>query len=189
MVYHLAMKAIGTTLIVVDMQYDFLEGGALAVAGATIEMAQKIERLSTLFDQVILTADDHPEDHISFETFAAHCVQNTEGAKLAITSRATVLYKGRNRETEEFSAFAQGRRINFIEGNDVYVCGVAGDYCVRQTIEDILQYAPEKRVFAIIDMIRSIDGLSYIDRDPFSGKVRFVTSEQVQKRIAFRQEE
>ena len=189
MVYHLFMKTIGTTLIIVDMQFDFLEGGALAVEGATLEMAQKIDRLSTLFDQIILTAEDHPADHISFETSVPHCIQNTKGAKLAITCRGTVLYKGRSREWEEFSAFAQGRRINLIEGNDVYVCGIAGDYCVKDTIDDILNYAPEKRVYAIIDMIRSTDGSSYIDHDPFSGKVRFVTSEQVQKRIAFRQEE
>jgi len=170
-------------LIIVDMQFDFLAGGALAVPGADLEMARKIDRIANLFDQVILTADDHPVDHISFNTFAVHCVHDTPGAKLAVNCKGSVLYKARQYDSEEYSAFFDGRRINMIEGSDVYVAGVAGDFCVKATIEDLLRYAQDKRVFAIIDLIKSVNGSTYVDHDPFEGKVRFVTSDQVSKRI------
>jgi nicotinamidase/pyrazinamidase len=183
------MKTIANTLIVVDMQYDFLSGGALSVPGADMELAKRIDRLAKLFDHVLVTADDHPVDHVSFSTFPPHCIHDTHGAALAVSCASSILYKGKNRDSEEFSAFAQGRRLNMIEGKDVYVCGVAGEYCVKATIEDVVRFAPEKRVFAIVDLIKSVDGSSYIEHDPFEGKVRFVTSDQVARRLAVSQEE
>lgn len=182
------MKTIATTLIVIDMQYDFLSGGSMAVPGADLQLAKKIEELAPLFDQVLLTADDHPHDHVSFSVFGSHCVHGSDGAKLAVNIDAPVLYKGREKESEEFSPFEEGRRLNMVEGKDVYLCGLAGDYCVKAAIEDLLRYAPDKRVFAILDLIKAVDGSSYAEVDPFGGKVRFVTSDQVIRRLTGAQE-
>ena len=52
-------------LIVVDVQYDFLPGGSLAVAGSD-EIVPLINTLAKKFTNVVLTQDWHPSDHISF---------------------------------------------------------------------------------------------------------------------------
>lgn len=52
-------------LIIVDLQYDFCEGGALAVGNAS-EIIPRINQLRYLFKHVILTMDYHPNTHVSF---------------------------------------------------------------------------------------------------------------------------
>ena len=52
-------------LIVVDVQNDFLPGGALAVAGGD-EVIEPINALMERFETIVLTADWHPENHMSF---------------------------------------------------------------------------------------------------------------------------
>src|SRR6516164_8350588 len=88
-------------LILVDLQYDFMPGGALAVARGdeTIAVAN---RLLPHFSTVVATQDWHPRDHGSFAAnhqgkqpgemidlhgqlqvlWPAHCVQGTRGAEL-----------------------------------------------------------------------------------------------------------
>ena len=92
-------------LIVVDMQYDFLPGGALAVQGGD-EIAPAINALGARFDKVVFTQDWHTKGHVSFasshagkkpfETIALpygeqvlwpdHCVQGTRGAAITVRS-------------------------------------------------------------------------------------------------------
>lgn len=55
-----------TALVIVDVQNDFLEGGALAVPGADADFVDKIATYAQTFDRVILTQDWHPADHQSF---------------------------------------------------------------------------------------------------------------------------
>ena len=52
-------------LVVVDVQYDFCPGGALAVPGAD-EVAPLVNELATRFDTVVITQDWHPRGHLSF---------------------------------------------------------------------------------------------------------------------------
>ncbi len=167
------------TLIIVDHKHDFLEGGALAVRGADKEFVKAVERIRPLFDQVILTADWHPADHVSFSVFPPHRVAGTHGAQLAVASGDLTLLKGQAKDSEEFSAFGSGKHVQSIEGDDVYVIGLAGDYCVKQTLFDLLEFAPQKRLFAIKDLIRSVDGTAYGPVDHFFGKVPFVTSSEL----------
>ncbi len=167
------------TLIIVDLQYDFMEGGSLAVAGADSDYVKRLEKIRPLFDQVILTADHHPPKHVSFGTFPVHCVAGTYGAELAVAEGDDLLLKGKEIDKEEFSAFGDGKNIDKVKGDEVYVLGLAGDYCVRQTLLDLLQYTPDKKLFAITDLIYSVDGTRYSELDYFGGKVTFVTSEQL----------
>ncbi len=92
-------------LIIVDMQYDFMEGGSLAVTGGTklVPVVNQL-RKSTDFDMVVLTSDWHPQNHVSFHVnnpgselfqtiqveqlggadqvmWPVHCVQGSDGAK------------------------------------------------------------------------------------------------------------
>jgi nicotinamidase/pyrazinamidase len=131
----------GDALIVVDMQYDFMPGGALAVAeGDTI--VPLVNRLAAKFATVVLTQDWHPPGHASFASSHAgakpfetiplpygdqvlwpdHCVQKSRGAKLHheldIGHALLVLRKGANRAVDSYSAF--------VEADGVSKTGLAG---------------------------------------------------------------
>lgn len=164
------------TLIIVDLQYDFLEGGKLAVPGADSGFVQDIESIRYMFDQVILTADHHPEHHVSFSIFPPHCIAGTHGSELAVAPGDLLLLKGQDISEDEFSAFREGRNIAKIRGEDVYVAGLAGDYCVKETLFDLIRYASGRRVFALTDLIRNVDGSLFSSVDHFDGKVVYIDS-------------
>lgn len=120
-------------LLVVDMQNDFMPGGALAVAGGDA-IVPLVNRLGAIFVNVALTQDWHPPGHISFAssypgakpfaTIAApygeqtlwpdHCVQASRGAELhrdlAIAHAILILRKGCNRDIDSYSAFVEADR-------------------------------------------------------------------------------
>ncbi len=119
-----------TALILVDLQRDFLPGGALAVADgdAVVPLAN---RLSRHFSNVILTQDWHPAGHISFASSHAghmpfnvislpygpqvlwpdHCVQGTEGADFApgldVPHAQLVIRKGHHAHIDSYSTFCE----------------------------------------------------------------------------------
>jgi nicotinamidase/pyrazinamidase len=117
-------------LIVVDMQYDFMPGGALAVAEGDA-IVPLVNRIAALFANVVLTQDWHPPGHASFASAHAgakpfevtqlaygqqvlwpdHCVQGTPGARLhdelAVDDAILVLRKGANAEVDSYSAFIE----------------------------------------------------------------------------------
>ena len=120
-------------LLVVDMQNDFMPGGALAV-GDGDAIVPLVNRLGRSFANVALTQDWHPAGHVSFasshpgkrpfETIAVsygaqtlwpdHCVQGSLGAALhrdiAIPHAILILRKGYNRAVDSYSAFAEADR-------------------------------------------------------------------------------
>lgn len=115
-------------LVLVDLQYDFMPGGALAVAhgDAVVAVAQQ---LMPKFDVVIATQDWHPRDHASFAVnqpghqigevieldglpqvlWPAHCVQGSRGAELheAIDKKrvTAVFRKGLDPAIDSYSGF------------------------------------------------------------------------------------
>ena len=119
-----------TALIVVDVQNGFTPGGNLAVAHAD-EIIPCINQLACYFDNVILTQDWHPADHISFaenhagkqafETielpygnqvlWPAHCIQATHDAEfhpaLNIAKAQLVIRKGYHQQIDSYSAFME----------------------------------------------------------------------------------
>ena len=120
-------------LIVVDVQYDFLPGGALAVPDGDAVIAP-INRLAKAFRHVVLTQDWHPEGHASFASshparqpfettelpygvqvlWPDHCIQGTPGAEISrdleITHAQLVIRKGHNREIDSYSGFMEADR-------------------------------------------------------------------------------
>jgi nicotinamidase/pyrazinamidase len=120
-------------LIVIDVQNDFMPGGALAVAKGD-EVVPLINRMGSRFQHVILTQDWHPRGHVSFASSHAgkkpfetielaygkqvlwpdHCVQGTEGAALhrdlAIPQAELVIRKGHHRDIDSYSAFLEADR-------------------------------------------------------------------------------
>jgi nicotinamidase/pyrazinamidase len=116
-------------LLVVDVQNDFLPGGALAVPQGD-EVLPVINRLMPAFAYVVVTQDWHPEGHVSFATthdakpFAAitlphgeqtlwpdHCVQGSPGATLHealdVHGALLILRKGANSDLDSYSAFTE----------------------------------------------------------------------------------
>jgi len=160
------------TLILVDIQNDFLPGGALAVPDGD-KVIPVANQLQLLFPLVVATQDWHPSDHGSFaashpgkNVFAqidlnglpqtlwpVHCVQNTKGAELAAALNrdriAKVFPKGTDASIDSYSGlFDNGHRKSTGLGEwlktqgvtEVYVCGLATDYCVKFTALDAVQF-------------------------------------------------
>ena len=120
-------------LIVVDVQYDFLPGGSLAVAGGD-EIVPLINTLARHFTNVVFTQDWHPADHISFASqhkgkapfetielpygtqvlWPDHCVWNSRGAELSadldIPHGQLILRKGYVRQIDSYSGFQEADR-------------------------------------------------------------------------------
>ena len=120
-------------LVVVDMQYDFLPGGSLAVAGGD-DIVPLINTLARHFTNVVFTQDWHPADHISFASqhqgkapfetielpygtqvlWPNHCVWNTHGAALSadldIPHGQLIIRKGYVRQIDSYSGFQEADR-------------------------------------------------------------------------------
>ena len=120
-------------LIVVDIQYDFLPGGALAVPAGDAVIAP-INRLAKAFRHVVLTQDWHPRGHASFASshpgkqpfevtdlpygpqvlWPDHCVQGASGAEISrdldIPHSQLVIRKGYNAEIDSYSGFKEADR-------------------------------------------------------------------------------
>ena len=133
-------------LVIVDVQHDFLPGGALAVAQGERIFAP-IDALAPRFANVYVTRDWHPADHSSFAQhggpWPVHCVAGSHGAafdeRLQAARNATVIDKGVDRETDGYSGFAATTLQRDLQARGVrrvFVCGLATDYCVKATALD-----------------------------------------------------
>jgi nicotinamidase/pyrazinamidase len=120
-------------LLIVDMQYDFLPGGSLAVNEGD-ETTPLINRLQKSFDFVVATQDWHPANHKSFAAnhpgkepgecidlngvqqvlWPVHCVQGSSGAdfhsQLSKSTWKAIFQKGQNQFVDSYSAFFDNNR-------------------------------------------------------------------------------
>lgn len=127
------MRRASDTLIVVDVQNDFLPGGALAVPRGD-EILPLVNRIAAQFAVVVLTQDWHPAGHASFASshpgkrpfqtirlpygeqvlWPDHCVQGSAGAAFAagldIPHAQVVIRKGHHRKVDSYSAFLEADR-------------------------------------------------------------------------------
>jgi len=133
-------------LVIVDVQHDFLPGGALGVAEGE-RIFDPINALAPRFARVYATRDWHPEDHSSYAQqggpWPVHCVAGTHGAafddRLDLAHVDEVIDKGTARETDGYSGFAAtvlDRDLREHGVRRVFVCGLATDYCVKATALD-----------------------------------------------------
>lgn len=156
-------------LIIVDLQNDFCPGGSLAVPdGDRIVpvVNELIERFSGAGLPIFATRDWHPEGHISFKAqgglWPPHCVQNTTGVEfhpeLRLPDSATIISKADTRERDAYSGF-DGTNLEALlkeaEVDQVVVCGLATDYCVKATVLDGLKAG--FKVIVVEDAIRGVD--------------------------------
>jgi len=176
-----------SALIIVDLQNDFLPGGALPVPDGD-EVITLANKLQERFELILATQDWHPPDHGSFAAnhpgkkpgdriildgieqilWPVHCVQNTYGAEFAPsfdTSRiAHVFHKGTERNIDSYSTFFDNahRRhtglADYLEKQcikEIYLMGLALDYCVKYSAIDARQLGLNTRV--ILDGCRGIE--------------------------------
>jgi nicotinamidase/pyrazinamidase len=175
------------SLILVDIQNDFVPGGRLAVpeGDAIIPLANSLQKA---FGLVVATQDWHPQSHKSFASnhhgkkpfdlidlhglqqvlWPDHCVQGSNGAAfhpaLDLKRVEAIFRKGMDSEIDSYSGFYDNgmRKSTGLAGyfrerrvQKVFVCGLAGDYCVAYTAKDALRENFE--TYIIADATRPID--------------------------------
>jgi nicotinamidase/pyrazinamidase len=155
-------------LIVVDLQNDFCPGGALAVAQGDEVVAplnKLIEEFLERGEPVFKSRDWHPEITRHFAayggTWPVHCVQNTKGAEfhpdLIDDMHIRVISKGLGDE-DSYSAFDGtdlALQLQRLGVEEVWVGGLATDYCVKNTVLDALNEG--FRVRALKDAMRAVE--------------------------------
>ena len=186
----MAKKLKDSALVVVDMLYDFIDG-SMACQGAdgAIEgTLQAIDQLTagTEADEtgvvstypILFIRDHHPADHCSFAAqggpWPPHCVQGTHGADvheslLPYVKEDLTFFKGEDPEKEQYSGFegvnAAGQSLaevlKLLDIKNVLVCGIATEYCVRNTAEDLLKDGFQ--VYVLKDALAWVDAAGHVE--------------------------
>ena len=156
-------------LIVVDVQNDFCPGGSLAVAHGD-DVVAPLNKLMKEFlerdEPVFKTRDWHPVKTKHFAayggTWPVHCVQGTSGAEfhpdLLDGPRITVISKGFDERADGYSGFDGTQLAQLLrdEGvQEIWIGGLATDYCVKQTVLDARREGFQ--VKALADAMRAVN--------------------------------
>jgi len=176
-------------LFIVDVQNDFCPGGALPVPEGD-QVVPVINRLMDHFPLVLASKDWHPSETVHFQKWPPHCVQGTPGAEFHPALRADridqVFLKGTGNRDDGYSAFeatnenlAEYLRRHGVE--ELYVTGLATDYCVRATVLDALREG--FRTYVVTDAVRAVnvspgDGERALEEMRRAGAI-LVTSEEL----------
>ena len=175
-----------SALVIVDMQYDFIDG-SLACQNADNAVKETLKYIDSqtkgqggedheILDTfpILFTRDHHPADHSSFVgfggTWPSHCVAGTRGgeiheALLPYVNEELTFDKGCDRTVEQYSGFegmnsagqSLGEILELLDTTDVYVCGIATEFCVRNTCEDLLKAGFKVHLLK--------DCIAYVDHD------------------------
>ena len=161
-------------LLVIDCQYDFIEGSLACIHAK--EAVKDIVDFINLHDlNVYYSLDWHNQSNKSFKInggiWPVHCVKDEKGSKLDdmlyekvqdvknIPNEKNMFYKGINDDIEEYSAFnaknIDGIILNKALSDEVIVCGIASEFCVRETVLDLLK--SERKVKLLLN------GLGYVE--------------------------
>ena len=157
-------------LMLVDPQNEFCPGGSLAVKNGD-EVMEPLNRMMAYAkkNNWILTAsrDWHPKNTSHFKKWLPHCVKDTKGAKfhpaLKVTKDVMVFSKGTLKDQDAYSAFdghsksgeALADYLKSYGVNEVYVGGLATDYCVKATVLDAIKKG--FKVHLLLDACRAVD--------------------------------
>ena len=178
-----------SALVVVDMLYDFIDG-SLACQNAENAVRNTLRFIDSqtkgqggeeheILDTfpILFIRDHHPADHSSFKEqggiWPSHCVAGTHcgeihEALLPYVCEELTFDKGCCRETEQYSGFegvnaaeqSLGEILELLDTTDVYVCGIATEYCVRNTCEDLLKAG--HKVHLLKDCLAYVDHAGHL---------------------------
>lgn len=175
-----------SALVVVDMLYDFIDGSlaCLNSKNAVNEAAAFIDKMTAgqngdendILDTfpILFVCDHHPAEHCSFSenggTWPAHCVAGTHGGAVhdklqPYMNEVLTFYKGCDRDCEQYSGFegmnkagqSMGEVLDLLDIRDVYVCGIATEFCVKATCLDLLKAGFNVHLLS--------GALAYVDQD------------------------
>jgi nicotinamidase/pyrazinamidase len=162
-------------LLIVDVQHDFCPGGALPAAeGDQVVpvLNATIEKFRSAGYPVFASRDWHPEHSAHFQErggpWLPHCIQGSDGAQfhkdLKLPANVIVITKGDDPDEDEgYSAF-EGKaedgttleeQLNALEVGELFVGGLATDYCVRASALDAVSNG--FRTHLLVDAIRGVD--------------------------------
>lgn len=171
------------TLVVVDFQYDFCLLGAPLYVPRSDKALWNISHLieNKKIGEVIFTADWHPANHCSFKRNGGewndHCVQFSKGAAIhdlllygciGAGIPYKVITKGTLVNSEEYgikvapasrwlkhhTVYSRSVNVDVSPDEQVVVCGLAGDYCVLETLKNLEPIKP----MVYLDGVASLDG-------------------------------
>jgi len=161
-------------LLIVDVQNDFCPGGALAVPEGD-KIIPPLNKYIKIFSKaklpIFASRDWHPVRTKHFRDFGgvwpAHCIQNTRGAsfhpKLKLSKNTIILSKGMGSEKDSYSAFqvedSRGMKLlnllNLFGIKELYVGGLATDYCVKSSVIDAAKFGFKVRL--LMDAIKGVN--------------------------------
>ncbi|MDF0664941.1 MAG: isochorismatase family protein [Nitrospira sp.] len=163
-------------LLIIDIQNDFLPGGALGVSGGD-HILPILQNYLQQFQRhglpIVLTRDWHPPNHCSFKPqggpWPVHCVAGSPGAlppSSFVTPPSThVIYKAFNQDQDAYSGFEGTTLDQHLRGLTVqrlFIGGLATDYCVLNSVKDarMLGY----------DVCLLVDGIKAVNLQPEYGR-------------------
>jgi nicotinamidase/pyrazinamidase len=158
-----------TAMIVVDVQRDFCEGGALPAFNTPsllTPLQECIDAARRSGVTLIFTQDWHPANHSTFQTnggkWPIHCVADTPGAELmpplCAVAGDIVIHKGTAIDGEGYSGFDSTQleaRLRELKIGRVSIAGIATEYCVRATALDANRSGLE--TILLTDLIRPVE--------------------------------
>lgn len=165
-------------LLLIDCQYDFIDGGSLAAPGSLPVMDALAVYISScskdVYSHVIMTADFHPYGHCSFKKWPVHCLQFTHGgaiyqpvyeASLKLDPQAVILTKGNLKNKDEYSILQNAKNgkklLHLLDKwgiEEIDVCGICGDICVLDTVKDLLKTKWRHHMKVLPQFSPSLDG-------------------------------
>lgn len=172
-------------ILIVDPQIDFI-AGTLPVPGAADALDRLAEHLQTQDDEYVVklvTMDWHPYFHCSFQQqgglWPRHCVQNTFGASIyqpliaplfETEGKPYFFKKGNVHNREEYSILQnqlEGHLVlqtfNLAAADEIEVCGLAGDVCVMNTVNDLIKAGWKEKLVIRPDFCASINPQTFDD--------------------------
>ena len=162
------------SLVIVDCQYDFIDG-SLACSGSHEAVAYLINFINRHEMEVLYTSDWHSPANRSFKVnggiWPIHCVAGEKGSALDrhffadiidVKNRPNeenIFHKGMDDIVEEYSAFhginKKGIPLGTMVTDHVYVGGIASEYCVKETVFELLKAGHKVMLL--------VKGLGYVD--------------------------
>ncbi len=161
-------------LLIVDVQNDFCPGGTLGVPEGD-KIVPVINKYIRIFTQkklpIFATRDWHPVRTKHFKDFGGlwpvHCIQSTQGAafhpNLKLPKEVILLYKGMDPEEDCYSSFSAQdlsgqplfKLLKRMAIKEIYIAGLATDYCVKFTAMDALKHSFKVKI--LTDAIKGVD--------------------------------
>ena len=175
-------------LLIVDPQNDFITGSLAVPGAKDkmMKLSEYIAKKGVEYNIINITLDSHPEDHSSFKEnggiWPKHCVMHTNGwgfpeylddAIKSVNQNNSntiinIYTKGTSTDKEEYSIFENekdGTIIKndikrLIQSGEVFidVCGIAGDYCVLETLKGLQDIIGNQYITILEPYVASIDG-------------------------------